>query len=265
MTKAKRSLARVTAHCVAAAFLLIPACAAQMDLPPDALWEVVHNVCVPGQSQHHDPRPCLRVDLDGGKEKGFAILRNPRGKVRFLLVPTARISGIESPAVRAPNATNYFARAWEARVYIEQALHEPLSRDGIGLAINSSESRSQDQLHIHFTCVRPDVMSALHKDEGQIDSRWAPFEVPLLRRHYVAMWLSGENLDSNNPFQLLASGLPGASADMGNYTLVVIGMTRASGAKGFALLADHADKQHDNSAGGEELLDDSCRIAAQQK
>jgi CDP-diacylglycerol pyrophosphatase len=251
---------------IGAAFLLIPVCVAQIGFPPNMLWEVVHNVCEPGQSQHHRPGPCVQVDLTGGTEKGFAILRDPRSIVRFLLIPTARISGIESPAVLAPNATNYFAKAWDARTYIGQALHQTLPRDAIGMAINSTVSRSQDQLHIHFTCTRADVMSALHKNEGQLGSRWAPFKVPLRwRRHYVAMWLPGENLGSNNPFQLLASGLPGASANMGNYTIVVIGMTRADGTEGFALLADHVDKPQDNSAGGEELLDDSCRIAAQQK
>jgi CDP-diacylglycerol pyrophosphatase len=266
MNKTMRSPAALAAISAGAAFMLVAVCAAQTGLPPNALWEVVRNVCVPGQSQHQDPKPCLQVDLTGGTEKGFAILRDPRRAVQFLLIPTARISGIESPAVLAPNATNYFAQAWEARTYIDQALQRPLPRDGIGLAINSSVSRSQDQLHIHFACVRADVMNALRNNGGKIERRWSPFAVPLRwRRHYAAMWLPGEHLGANNPFQLLASSLPGASAAMGNYTLVVVGMTRPDGTKGFVLLADHVDKQQDNSAGGEELLDASCRIAAQQR
>src|ERR1700693_4858078 len=172
-----RGSAIVTAICACTAFLLLAGNAAQRDLPRNALWEVVRNVCVPGQSEHHDPTPCLQVDLNGGIESGFAILRDPRGGSQFLLIPTTRISGIESPIVRGPNATNYFASAWEVRTYVNEALHLTLPRDGIGLAVNSAVSRSQDQLHIHFSCIRADVLEALHKNEGRIGNRWAPFNV----------------------------------------------------------------------------------------
>jgi len=36
-------------------------------------------------------------------------------------VPTARISGIESPIVRGPSALNYFDIAWQSRTYIDEA------------------------------------------------------------------------------------------------------------------------------------------------
>ena len=235
--------------------------AAQISIPRNALWEVVHNVCVPGQSEHHDPKPCLKVDLTEGVEKGFAVLRDPRGTIHFLLVPTTPISGIESPVVRASGATNYFAKAWDARTYINQSLGRPIGRDGVVLAVNSARSRSQDQLHIHVGCVRADVLTALHSNERQIGNRWAAFNVPLRRRHYDAIWVSGDALDATNPFKLLADGMPGAGADMGDYTLVVISLTRAAGVNGFVILTDHADEKQDNGAGGEELLDDSCRIA----
>jgi CDP-diacylglycerol pyrophosphatase len=75
------------------------------------LWEVVHNVCIPGQSEHHDPKPGHQVDLNGGIESGFAFLRDPRGGTQFLLIPTTRISGIESPIACGPSALNHFASA----------------------------------------------------------------------------------------------------------------------------------------------------------
>src|SRR3982074_1433917 len=107
----------MAAICIAAGLLVFSAHAAQRDLSRDALWEVIHNICVPGQSQNRDPKPCLQVDLNGGIESGFAILRDPRGGTQFLLIPTHRISGIESPIVRGPHATNYFADACEVRTY----------------------------------------------------------------------------------------------------------------------------------------------------
>jgi CDP-diacylglycerol pyrophosphatase len=244
------------------AFLLLASDASQRDLPRNALWEVVHSVCVPGQSLHHNPNPCLQVDLTGGIENGFAILRDPRGGTQFLLIPTTRISGIESPTVRGPNATNYFASAWEVRTHINDALHLTLPRDDIGLAINSVVSRSQDQLHIHFSCIRADVWEALHQHEGNIRNHWAPFNVSLVGHRYIAMWVSGEHLSPHNPFRLLAEGLPDAARDMGNRTLVIIGLTRTDGTRGFIILVDQVNKERGDLANGEELLDNACHITA---
>ena len=251
--------------CAYAAFLLLAADAAQRNLPSSALWDVVHDICVPGQSQRHEPMPCLQVDLSGGVESGFAILRDPRGGTQFLLIPTTRISGIESPIVRGPHATNYFADAWEARTYISEALHQTLPRDGIGLAINSAVSRSQDQLHIHFSCVRADTLESLHKNAGRIGEQWAPLNVLLFGHYYMAMWVPGEDLGPSNPFKLLAERLPGATRDMGNRTLVVVGLTRADGTQGFVILADQVNKESGDLANGEELLDHACHIATMGK
>src|SRR4029077_7790480 len=132
---------------------------------------------------------CQQVNLSGGSERGFAILRDPRGGTQFLLIPTARISGIESPIVRGPHATNYFADAWELRNHIGAALHQTLPRDDIGLAINSAVSRSQDQLHIHFSCIRADIWETLHEHEREIGNQWAPFDFSLVGHRYAAMWV----------------------------------------------------------------------------
>jgi CDP-diacylglycerol pyrophosphatase len=244
-----------------AAFLLLAAEASQRNLPRNALWELVHNICVPGQSMRRDPNPCLEVDLTGGMENGFAILRDPRGGTQFLLIPTASISGIESPAVRNPNGTNYFALAWEVRTRLDDTLHLTIPRDDIGLAINSVVSRSQDQLHIHFSCIRADVWETLHEHEREIGNQWAPFNFSLVGHRYTAMWVSGEHLKPHNPFRLLAEGLPDAARDMGNRTLVVVGLTRTNGTKGFIILAGQVNKDHGDLANGEELLDNACHIA----
>jgi len=257
-----RASAVLAAICACAAFLLLATDVAHNDLPPNTLWEVVHAVCVPGQSERHDPEPCLQVDLHGGIESGFAIIRDPRGGIQFLLIPTTRISGIESPSVRGPHATNYFADAWEVRRYMNEVLHQTLPRDYVGLAINSAVGRSQDQLHIHFSCIRADVFEALHKNGGNIGHQWAPLNVSFLGHHYMAMWVAGEQLSPHNPFTLLAEGLPDATRDMGNYTLVVIGFTRAEGTNGFVILTDRVNKKNGDLANGEELLDRFCRISA---
>lgn len=247
---------------ICTAFLLAEVLSGQIELPRNALWEVVHNVCVPGQLQIHDPKPCLKVDLSGGIDRGFAILRDPRGGTQFMLIPTARISGIESPVVRELDAANYFADAWEVRTNINEALRRDLPRDEIGLAINSGVSRSQDQLHIHFSCVQAEVFNTLHKYERSIGTRWARFRVPLYGQHYMAMWVSGEHLSPHNPFRLLAEGVPNATSNMADRTLVVIGFTRSEGTPGFVILAGELNVPNGDLANGEELLDNSCQIAA---
>jgi CDP-diacylglycerol pyrophosphatase len=116
-------------------------------------------------------------------------------------------------------------------------------------------------LHIHFSCIRADVCETLHEHEREIGNQWAPFNFSLVGHRYTAMWVSGEHLKPHNPFRLLAEGLPDAAQDMGNRTLVVIGLTRSDGANGFVILTDRANKQSGDLANGEELLDNTCHIA----
>ena len=258
MISCRVSAALITV-CVLVAWLL--AAAPQEIGPRDLLWIVVHDECVSNQLNNQNPRPCVQVNLRDGVEKGFAILKDIQSATQVLLIPTARISGIESPVILAPNAPNYFAEAWEARTYIDEALHRKLPRDDIGLAINSAVNRSQDQLHIHVDCIRTDVHETLRIHEASIGNRWTPLDVPFFGHHYWAMWVSGERLGSKNPFRLLAEGFPGAIQDMGDRTLVVVGSSRANGAAGFVILEDQVNRESHDSAGGEELLDHSCRIA----
>ncbi len=53
------------------------------------------------------------------------------------------------------------------------------------------------------------------------------FSTPPLGHPYEAMWIAGEHLGDNNPFKLLADGVPGARQNMGDYTLIVIGLNLA--------------------------------------
>lgn len=222
---------------------------------PNALWTIVHDKCVVDVQQHHDPAPCSRVDLDGG----YAVLKDIVGERQYLLIPTARIAGIESPELLDPGATNYFGAAWQARSFVEQNAGGTIARDWMSLAINSAVARTQNQLHIHIDCLRADVHEALRSAAGAIGPAWAPLPVPLVGHTYWAMTVGGADLDAN-PFVLLADGLEGARADMGLHTLVVVGTTDAAGRPGFVILADRADRADaQTGAGGEELQDhDSC-------
>lgn len=227
--------------------------AAQGD--PNALWDIVNGSCVPDQWQHGDPAPCARVDLSAGEENGDAVLKDLVGPLQFLLIPTGRVAGIESPVLLAPDAPNYFAAAWRARSFVEERAGRTLPRDWVSLAINSEQGRTQNQFHIHVDCLRADVHEALVEHSSEIGTEWSPFPVPLAGHHYSAVAVDGEDLDAVNPFTLLADGVQGARTAMGDQTLVVVGAVRQDGESGFVLLADRADAATGDQASGESLQD----------
>ena len=174
----------------------------------DALWHLVHEQCVPDQLAAGDPAPCVEVDLSGGEARGYAILKDRRGARQFLLIPTARITGTDDPALLAPWAPNYLAQAWEARQFTEQRAGGPLPRDRISLTVNSASSRSQDQLHIHIDCLRPDVHDALAAYAADIGPQWSPLPGPLGDHFYDAVTLSAGQFAAVNLFALAADGAP---------------------------------------------------------
>jgi CDP-diacylglycerol pyrophosphatase len=240
---------------VGAAFLLVAPGRAEADA--NALWNIVHNLCVPNEERNGKPAPCTVVNLTGGEQHGYVLLKDLVGATQFLLMPTAKIAGIEDPDVLAPDATNYFAIAWQSRTYIERVVHATLPRDDVSLAVNSMYGRSQNELHIHIDCVRSDVRHILRSAEPLIQGTWTPLPVPLAGHPYLAMRVTGEQL-AVNPFQLLADGVPGARDAMGYHTLVVVGATFDDGQDGFIILDGRADAAAGNSGSGEELQDHTC-------
>jgi CDP-diacylglycerol pyrophosphatase len=64
------------------------------------------------------PQKCVDVDPSGG----FAVLKDINGIAQYLLIPTARVGGIESPDLLTPGSPNYWRAAWEARRFVEAKL-----------------------------------------------------------------------------------------------------------------------------------------------
>jgi CDP-diacylglycerol pyrophosphatase len=221
------------------------------------LWRVVHDVCVPDQQVFSSPAPCTEVDLAAG----HVILKDPDpySPTHFLLIPTARLAGIEDPALLSPDAPNYWAQAWQARRYVDQRAGRVLGRDELSLAVNSAYRRTQDQLHIHIDCIKPAVKAALRAHASAIGRNWAPFPVPLAGEQYLAKRVVGSDLAATDPFRLLAA-LPEVRAAMGEESLVVTGETDADGQPGFILLAGRTWPGFGNKW-GEELQDHRCTLA----
>ena len=223
---------------------------------PNVLWHIVHGLCAPHLAAFGSPLPCTFVHPSAG----VALLKDRDGATQFLLIPTARVTGIEDPAVRAPHAPDYFAAAWAARGNVEALLDRALPRRDLSLAVNSIDGRTQNQLHIHIDCVRADVRDALAAQARALGPRWTPFPLPLAAHRYLVRFVASQDLHGVNPFVLLADGVPAARAAMGRMTLVAVGATDASGLPGFALLAGRADLAAGDRGAGEELQDHGCAV-----
>jgi CDP-diacylglycerol pyrophosphatase len=225
------------------------------DKHPNALWRVVHDLCVPDRRLLGLPAPCLAVNLRGG----WAVVKDTSHRTHVLLVPTHRISGIEDPALLAPGAPNYWADAWRARRYFERLAGRPVPRGDIAMMINSRYGRSQDQLHIHIECVAPKVARTLKEAAPHIGAAWTTLDEPLADETFEARRVDGVDLD-RNPFTLLAKGDPDARAEMGAYALAAVGAVFPGGQPGFILLAHRADLSRGDRGLGDGLLDHSCRV-----
>ena len=237
---------------ICAVWLVAPA--ATPDSPRDRLRFIAQEQCLPHWQEAHDPGPCVSVTLvgKGAAAAGFVVLADRKGGAHFLLIPTRTISGIESPEVRVPHTLNYFESAWEAREVLDGLVGHSVPRSAIGLAVNQVHARSQDQLHIHISCLRRSVYDALEAAAEQFGESWSPISIGGLQ--YQATRVMGGQLGALNPFELLADRLPGAKDAMGDFTLLVAGMQFKEG-PGFVLLAG-------NSVPGAELmLDSSCAVA----
>jgi CDP-diacylglycerol pyrophosphatase len=225
----------------------------------DALWKIV-QACVVAQTSVSEPTPCAYVNVSAGEQNGHAVLKDSVGKTQFLLIPTRRLTGIESPEILEP-VPNYWRAAWDARRYISLVLGRELPRSAIGMAINAPEARSQDQLHIHIDCIQPSVVANVTGHVDQIGEDWTAF-FDLVGRRFKSRRLYSSNLESTNPFELLASSRDSIRPDLSHATLVVLGASFGDLGDGFILLSEEANPGVENSGQGEDLLDHSCTLAA---
>lgn len=221
---------------------------------PDALWRIVSEQCVPAARSGAARNPCAKVDLD----QGYVVFKDRNGIGQYLLMPTGRIDGIESPELVAPGARNYWRDAWEARSYLEQAIGTPLKREEIGLAVNSASGRSQNHLHIHIDCMRPAVTAALTALKTTIGEHWTDLPMPLPGHSYRARLIRDGTLRETDPFQLLFADIQPRGEAMADQTLLLTGTSLADGRPAFLLLNDSVEPGDNASA--EELQDHSCSV-----
>jgi CDP-diacylglycerol pyrophosphatase len=231
--------------------VLVGGCATLAASNPNALWQIVSQQCVPPEQSTGKPGVCTDVNL----KKHYAILKDIEGNTQFLLIPTDRVTGIESPLILQPDAPDYWVDAWDSRHYVDERAKVLLPDDQIGLEINSKFRRSQSQLHIHIDCMRDDIVRELAPYRDQVLDEWHP--ATLDNQRYRVMRVA--NLEGeNNPFRIVARDHPGPD-EMAQQTILVTsaGPTTKDG----WLVVNSALNIENGSGTAEPLLDHECKIA----
>lgn len=215
----------------------------------NALANIIDSRCGLHGQPANIAEPCLKVD----QAAGYVVLRDRKGSHHYLLLPTRPMAGIESAQLLDPSTPNYFRLAWENRRFLSGTTHAVEDADVL-LAINSRYGRSQNQLHIHISCIAPQVRTRLQIVAREAGFAWRPVAGGLLSHDYWVRRAGEEEIRTTAPFRLLASGLPGASDAMGQFS---IAMAQAPDG-GFLLLATRLSLLDLNLASAEELQDHAC-------
>lgn len=214
------------------------------------LWRIVHEQCAPAAANGEAlPPPCLAVHASD------TIIKDRNGVAQLLDIPNAKVTGIEDSQALALDAPNYFAAAWRSRGLMDRYLKQPLPREAVAVAVNSEATRSQDQLHLHIDCLRPDVAKTLAAYAPHIDATWRPMTEELAGRKFWVRRI--DDLDAVSPFHLIADDPP-APVKMGESSLALVALVY-DGKPGFALLADPTELTDGGHA--EDIQDHGCAIA----
>ncbi|KFK95069.1 MULTISPECIES: CDP-diacylglycerol diphosphatase [unclassified Serratia (in: enterobacteria)] len=238
--------------------LLLAGCARS-----DALWGVVDKLCMVNYQHQQDPAPCQQVYMPPGqgKEQGFSVIQNPRYPYHFILVPTTPLSGIESPQLLLDGRTDYFGYAWLMRHRLTSEYGQPVPDERLGMAINSAYGRSQNQLHIHLTCLREDVYRQLQAERPYIQETWSALPDKLLRHTYYARRVVQPTAMGIYPIRSVAEHFHLSPSQLAEYGVALV-PTEFSGQTGFILLTTKRGWDSGNRASVESLLDKTCAILA---
>jgi CDP-diacylglycerol pyrophosphatase len=131
---------------------------------------------------------------------------------------------------------------------------QPAAR--IGLAINSEYSRSQNQFHIHISCVRPDVRQALESgDIPMYPAQAVTLHLGPYGNAYEAVKVSGLS-GANSPFKVIQD-IPGVRGHMADQSVAVLGSPKAN-----EYYVVDTQRSGSNPGHAEELLDQTCQMTA---
>ena len=220
-----------------------PARACAVARPPNSLWSLA-RCCAADLSSDPYCRAHSKTDQ-------FIVLKDnsPAKPDGYLIIPTTRVTGIEDRQIFAPPVADFWAHgSQQAQLWLKQPAADT------ALAINSEYERSQDQLHIHISCVRHDVAAALAANDAKIGGDPAkPIALALGPENHLYRVIKVTSLTAASPFDI-AAAMSGARTDMAEQSIAVVG-SRSPGVY-YVLGTSHHGA---NPGAAEELLDQACR------
>lgn len=231
----------------------------------DDLWRIVSRQCIPQRMVQEQTKqalqpPCIDVVSSPNLEKGYVIFKDRKGPMHILLIPTEKISGIEDPRLLDPETTDYFRKAWDSRHYLTQLANKTVSREMVSLTINSAWGRSQNQLHIHIACIRPEIKAHLVSQLEDFSDKWTSVEYGVNNDYYLVRTLTEEQFQEVSLFRRLASEIPDAEKEMGKYGMALVPYRDKNKKPMYLMLVNKVDVMDLNLGYTGDLLDYQCDL-----
>ena len=215
----------------------------------DALWLLAQDCAKDVTSDSNCVLHARRTDEEYVVVKDCDLTRKPEA---YLLVPLQCVRGVDDPQIHSASFRNLWEDAWMwSMVYPGK----PASRTALVINSSSPKARTQDQLHIHMTCVHKDVSDALKAGNVPLYTGipLKPVEMKELKNGntYYAVKVNGLTA-RNSPFAVvLAAGVK--PEDMKHQGVAVVGSERQG--EYYVLYTSVAGA---NYGFAEELLDQGC-------
>jgi CDP-diacylglycerol pyrophosphatase len=222
------------------------------------LWLAI-RACVIDFRLTRSPFPCLRVDLTGGEERGYVVLRAPLGPSDTILSPTRRVIGLEDPWLRSREAPNYFAAAWRARPLLAGRGGKPPEPNAFALAANSALMRSQEQFHIHLGCLAPALQRWLPMVAPKLPlGAWTRVDIPIAGAAFWGLRIERADLSDVDPLQLAAEGLGDKIRNLTRLTIIVAGVRIGDSDESVILASYSSASGMLSEASAESMVDPDC-------
>jgi CDP-diacylglycerol pyrophosphatase len=184
------------------------------------------------------------------EKQEYIILKDnaPQKQQGYLLIPVEPITGVEDEKIFSAPYIDLWSSAW---LWSEKYPGRPPA--ATGLALNSALARTQNQLHIHISCILPDVTKALWKKKISPDPNHATsIQLGPNRTTYRAVAVP--TLDgANSPFTIARTIAQSTKTEMREQGIAVV---RGKKSNGFYVL-----DTTENRGGAEELLNQTCASA----
>lgn len=214
------------------------------------LWDIVDKRC---ETSRDAAGACLVVN----RQAGYVVLRDLHGPVQTLIIPTAKITGIEDAQLLQHNTKNYFNDAWLNRAILDQQHKKHIEPRYLSFSVNAAYGRTQDQLHIHSSCLKSSVYEQLQRDRHLIGKQWAVLPNNVLGHRYLAKKITLSNLATIQPFQELSAYIQQQKAgQMAEYGLAMVSAQDDE----ILLLATKLDVEDANFGSIEEVQDTFCAV-----